>query len=102
MINVPQKSLFLPKGLAASRVALGMWRLADAKLTGDEIRALIHQAVEVGITTIDHADIYGQHTCQGLFGDAIGGDAALRDKMQIVTKCDIKLSSARRKSDTTS
>ena len=89
-MNVPQIR-FSAGGPAASRLALGMWRLADARLTRDEIRALVHEAVEAGITTIDHADIYGGHTCQGLFGDAVGGDAALRDKMQLVTKCGIKL-----------
>jgi predicted oxidoreductase len=89
-MKVPQIP-FSSAGLPASRISLGMWRLADAKLTRVATQALIHEAVEAGITTIDHADIYGEHTCQGLFGDAVGGDAALRDKMQIVTKCGIKL-----------
>ncbi len=83
-------------GPAVSRLALGAWRLADARLTREEIRALVHEAVEAGITTMDHADIYGGHTCQGLFGDAVGGDAALREKMQLVTKCGIKLKAGAR------
>jgi len=89
-MTVPQIR-FSAGGPPASRLALGAWRLADARLTSDEIRALIQQAVEVGITTIDHADIYGGHTCQRLFGDALAGDAALRDRLQLVTKCGIKL-----------
>ena len=89
-MNVPQIR-FCAGGPAASRLARGMWRLADARLTPENIRALVQQAVEAGITTIDHADIYGGHTCQRLFGDAVAGDAALRDKLQIVTKCGIKL-----------
>src|SRR5271157_962173 len=89
-MSVPQ-IVFSADGPAASRLALGMWRLADAKLTRDETRALVHEAVEAGITTIDHADIYGGHACQGLFGDALAGDAALRDRLQLVTKCGIKL-----------
>jgi predicted oxidoreductase len=89
-MNVPQIQ-FCDGGPTASRLALGMWRLADAQLTRDEISALVHAAVEVGITTIDHADIYGRYTCQELYGDAVGGDAALRDKLQLVTKCGIKL-----------
>ena len=60
-------------------------------MSRDDIRSLVHQAVEAGITTIDHADIYGGHTCQRLFGDAVGGEVALRNRMQIVTKCGIKL-----------
>ena len=89
-MNVPQIR-FAPGGPPVSRIALGAWRLADARFSRDEIRALVEQAVEAGITTIDHADIYGRHTCQGLFGDAVAGDAALRDKLQLVTKCGIKL-----------
>jgi predicted oxidoreductase len=90
ILHVPQIH-FYPGGPPVSGLALGMWRLADARLTRANIRALVHEAIEVGITTIDHADIYGNHACQGLFGDAIAGDAALRDKLQIVTKCGIKL-----------
>jgi predicted oxidoreductase len=89
-MNVPQIR-FSVDGPPTSRLALGMWRLGDAKLNREGIRALVQEAVDTGITTIDHADIYGHHTCQGLFGDAVGGDAALRDKMQIVTKCGVKL-----------
>jgi predicted oxidoreductase len=89
-MNVPQIRLS-PDGPSVSRLTLGAWRLADTHLTRDEIAALVHQAVEAGISTIDHADIYGSHTCQRLFGDAVGGDSSWRDRMQIVTKCGIKL-----------
>jgi predicted oxidoreductase len=89
-MKVPQIR-FCTGGPVASRIALGMWRLADARLTREGIRALVEEAVETGITTIDHADIYGNHTCQGLFGEALARDTALRDKLQIVTKCGIQL-----------
>jgi len=89
-MNVPQIP-FSADGPVASRLALGMWRLADARLNRDQIRALILEAAELGITTIDHADIYGIYTCQGLFGEAVGGDGALRDRLQLVTKCGIRL-----------
>lgn len=87
----PPQIRFTAKGLPASRMALGAWRLADRPMTREEIRALVHQAIDEGFTTIDHADIYGGHTCQRLFGDAVGDDKALREQMQIVTKCGIKL-----------
>jgi predicted oxidoreductase len=89
-VKVPQIR-FSGEGLPASRIALGAWRLADGGLSREEIRALVHAAVEAGLTTIDHADIYGGYTCQRLFGDAVGDDSALRERMQIVTKCGIKL-----------
>jgi predicted oxidoreductase len=89
-MNVPLIR-FSPDGPHVSRLSFGAWRLADTHLTRDQIRALVHRAAEMGITTIDHADIYGGHACQRLFGDAVGEDAALRDRLQIVTKCGIKL-----------
>ncbi|HEY3915892.1 MAG TPA: aldo/keto reductase [Verrucomicrobiae bacterium] len=82
---------FSSDGLPASRIAWGAWRLADSRLSTEQIRALVHAAVDAGFSTIDHADIYGGHTCQRLFGDAVGGDSSLREKIQIITKCGIKL-----------
>jgi len=70
-----------------------MWRLADdpegcAPL---RVRAKIDAALEVGITTFDHADIYGLYTCEGWFGKALAEAPALRDSMEIVTKCGINV-----------
>jgi predicted oxidoreductase len=89
-MSLPQISIS-SDGPSVSRMALGAWRLADSRLTRDEIRDLVHAAVDAGFTTIDHADIYGGHTCQGLFGDAVGNDTSLRRQLQLVTKCGIKL-----------
>ncbi|HWD20424.1 MAG TPA: aldo/keto reductase [Verrucomicrobiae bacterium] len=85
-----------PGGPDFSRLALGAWRLADARLEAKEILALAHGAVEAGITTVDHADIYGSYTCEKLFGDALAAEPALRAQLQWVTKCGIKLVSANR------
>ncbi len=79
-----------------SRLALGLWRLADWRLDDDQLLDLIHTSLEVGITTFDHADIYGDYACEELFGRALLQNPSLREEMQIVTKCGIKLVSARR------
>jgi len=79
-----------------SRIALGAWRIADARLEPRDIVALVRAAVDLGITTVDHADIYGSYTCEKLFGDALAADPQLRAKLQLVTKCGIKLVSANR------
>jgi predicted oxidoreductase len=89
-MNVPLIR-FSPDGPSVSRVSLGAWRLADTPLSPEQIRTLVCQAVDLGITTIDHADIYGGHACQRLFGEAVGGDAGWRERVQLVTKCGIKL-----------
>jgi len=56
----------------------------------------IEQALDLGVTSFDHADIYGGYTVEALFGEALAAAPALRQRMQIVSKCGIKLVSANR------
>jgi predicted oxidoreductase len=79
-----------------SRLVLGLWRLAGWGLSDTELLDLLHASLELGITTFDHADIYGDYGCEELFGQALALSPALREKMQIVTKCGIKLVSQER------
>ena len=51
----------------------------------------IESALDLGITTFDHADIYGLYTNEARFGEALAIDPSLRDKMELVSKCDICL-----------
>ena len=51
--------------------------------------------MEMGITSFDHADIYGDYSCEKIFGDALRLQPSLRKDMQIITKCGIKLRSNR-------
>lgn len=86
----------LTDDLNFSRMIHGLWRLNDWKLGDEEIRSLIEQCLELGITTFDHADIYGGYQNEALFGKALALKPSLRDKMEIVTKCGIKLVSKAR------
>ena len=79
-----------------SRLALGFWRLAGWDLSDTQLLDLIRASLDLGITTFDHADIYGDHTCQELFGRALALEPSLREKMQLVTKCGIMLASPNR------
>ena len=83
-------------GPEVSRLALGLWRLADWGMGTDDLAARIEAALDLGITTFDHADIYGDHSCEGLFGAALARRPELRQRMELVTKCGIKLVSDRR------
>jgi predicted oxidoreductase len=83
-------------GPSVSRLAVGLWRLASWGLEDSEILTLIEASLDLGITTFDHADIYGDYTCEQLFGRALALNPSLRDRMQLVTKCGIKLVSKRR------
>jgi predicted oxidoreductase len=87
--------------LSFSRIVHGMWRLAEWKLSNNEILSLIEHGMEQGITTYDHADIYGNYTCEELFGHALSLKPSLREQMEIVTKCGIVLPSENRPSNKT-
>jgi predicted oxidoreductase len=87
-----------PNAPEVSRIACGMWRLAeDPEGTSPKrVRAKIDACLENGITTFDHADIYGLYTCEGIFGRALAESPGLRDRMEIVTKCGINVPCANR------
>ncbi|NOU19938.1 MAG: aldo/keto reductase [Bacteroidales bacterium] len=74
-----------------SRIVHGHWRLVSWKMSNQEILKLTQQAIELGITSFDHADIYGDYTCEQLFGDALNLKTNLRKDIQIITKCGINL-----------
>lgn len=74
-----------------SRVAAGAWRMADWGMTPQARLTWIEACLDLGITTFDHADIYGAYTAEALFGEALALKPALRQRMQIVSKCGIKL-----------
>ncbi|MGQ9806550.1 MAG: aldo/keto reductase [Chlorobiales bacterium] len=86
--------LNLSERLSLSRLSLGVWRMNQWNLNDEALRALFETAVELGISTIDHADIYGDYTCEARFGAIV--PTALRQQMQLVTKCGIKLVSPNR------
>lgn len=86
--------LNLSERLSLSRLSLGIWRMNQWNLNDEALRTLFETAVELGITTIDHADIYGDYTCEARFGAIVS--TALRQQMQLVTKCGIKLVSPNR------
>lgn len=80
----------LPGGVDLSRIVYGMWRVGDDRDTSpDHIRAKIEACLSQGITTIDQADIYGGYTAEGLLGACFKANPGLRDRVEIVTKCDI-------------
>lgn len=58
--------------------------------------AFIEQCLEMGVSSFDHADIYGGYGVESLFGDALRLQPSLRDRMELVSKCGIKLVSPQR------
>lgn len=79
-----------------SRIVFGMWRIADWRLSRDARRALVEAALELGVTSFDHANIYGDYQAEPLFGEVLADAPQLRERMQLVTKCGIRPVSAQR------
>lgn len=76
--------------LDLSRIVYGMWRLGDdADTSPAHVQAKIEACLAQGITTMDQADIYGGYTAEAILGDALRKAPGLRDRIEIVTKCDI-------------
>jgi predicted oxidoreductase len=79
----------LNQDINLSRIVYGMWRLGDdANTSPEHVRAKIDASLDQGITSFDQADIYGGYEAEEILGNALSG-TALRNKMEIVTKCDI-------------
>lgn len=82
--------------LELSPIVAGLWRLAEWKLDVAGRVRWIEQALELGITSFDHADIYGDYRVEALFGEALKIAPRLRQRMQLVSKCGIRLRSTDR------
>src|SRR3954462_2386571 len=74
--------------LAVSRIGLGAMTMAGTYTTGgglddqESIRT-IRRAIELGVTHIDTAEIYGPFHSEEVVGNAIAGH---RDQVQVATK----------------
>ena len=82
-----------PQGPTFSRVIAGAWRW---RLSPETVERLIQASLDEGITTFDHADIYGDHSNEEIFGETLRKQPALRDKIELVSKCGIKFPSDKR------
>ncbi len=70
--------------------------MSDWNWTPQERLRWVEQCIEMGVTTFDHADIYGGYTVEQLFGEALALAPALRAQMQLVSKCGICLTTENR------
>jgi len=56
----------------------------------DEMTKQLDRTLEVGITTFDHADIYGDYTTETQFGKAFKQSKIQREDIQLISKCGIQ------------
>lgn len=84
------KKIKLSDRLELSQVVMGCMRIADAGITEQELLTLVETCLDMGVTSIDHAPVYGGYTCEKIFGDAVlRKRPELREKMQLITKAGI-------------
>lgn len=74
------------------------WGIWGANHSVKEIQKLIDVCVEENITTFDHADIYGGHTTEELFGNAWKDMDLKRENLQFISKCGIVMNSDKKPS----
>jgi diketogulonate reductase-like aldo/keto reductase len=77
------RSVSLPDGTSVPALGQGTWRMGeDPRLRRQEIAAL-RAGVELGMTVIDTAEMYGDGATETLLGEALAG---LRDRVFLVSK----------------
>lgn len=84
------KKVSFTSSLSLSRLVYGMWRIGDDEnSSAKHVQAKIEACLEQGITTMDQADIYGDYSAEEILGNCLRAAPGLRDKIEIVTKCNI-------------
>jgi predicted oxidoreductase len=75
-----------------SRIVQGCmtWGVWGKQLSKNEMISTIDHCMENGITTFDHADIYGDYTTEKEFGKALAEVDIPREDMQLISKCGIQ------------
>ena len=79
--------------IIAGTMTWGYW---GKNLDKNQMIELMNSCIETGITTFDHADIYGGYTTEAAFGNAFGESQIDRKKIQLISKCGIQLPSENR------
>ncbi|HYD98141.1 MAG TPA: aldo/keto reductase [Alphaproteobacteria bacterium] len=81
------------QGPELSRLVWGAWRSLASPETDTPAKQarLIEACLELGITSFDHADIYGGYAVEAAFGAALKEWRGDRGRIELVTKCGIAL-----------
>ena len=76
-----------------SRIIQGCmtWGAWGKQLNEQQIIHKMHHCIDAGITTFDHADIYGDYTTEGDFGSAFAKADIPRASIQLISKCGIQM-----------
>ena len=76
-----------PSPIIAGTMKWGVW---GANFTTTQFAQAIETALAAGVTTFDHADIYGGYTTEAAFGAGFEASGLDRESVQFISKCGIK------------
>ena len=67
----------------------GTWRMLDGAHSSQDINRRLNRCVELGITALDTAEIYGGYAVEAALGDAMALSPGLHEKLRVITKSGI-------------
>ena len=75
-----------------SRVIAGAmtWGSWGKQFSTQQMVSTINHCVDIGITSFDHADIYGGYSTENDFGQAFSQSGISREDIQLISKCGIQ------------
>ncbi|WP_235982787.1 aldo/keto reductase [Kordia aestuariivivens] len=81
-----------------SRIIAGTmtWGIWGKQCSTSQMMDLMQHCISSGITTFDHADIYGGYTTEADFGNAFAQSGIHRESIEIISKCGIQLQAENR------
>jgi len=80
---------------ASSRLVAGFWRLHQWGFEAPQLVDFIEACLDLGISSLDLADVYGDGAAEALMGAALSLQPGLRERVEITTKVNIVAPSGR-------
>ena len=72
------------------------WGRWGKQMSTRQMASQIEDCLSLGVTTFDHADIYGDYTTESEFGKAFTESKIKRESIQLISKCGLQLPSSTR------
>jgi diketogulonate reductase-like aldo/keto reductase len=77
------RTIALRSGAAMPALGLGTWRMGERRNRREQEIAALKTGIELGVTLIDTAEMYGEGEAEKIVGDAIAGQ---RERLFLVSK----------------
>ncbi len=63
----------------------------EKSANSSELEKIVNLCLDLGINTFDHADYYGNYSCEELFGELIKARRVKREDLVLFTKCGLRV-----------